>query len=495
MKPFAMLLLLLPPLAGCSSSSESSADPGDVGVGADVDVDSTSGGDTAIGGDSFVGGDSTPLGDSALPDVVTPDTGIPLGDATVTYSCAREIHVAVTGNDANAGTAAAPLKTIAKATPTAKPGDCVLVHAGTYAESTTIGFFAEGTASAPIVVRSVDGRGAAIVDAAGNRSGPTVLIHADYVIVDGFEFRNSPTDTGEQVVHFDGLTKGKGVGSVLRNCKLTGGYDHLKINQASRGILVEHNEFYGTFGHIPISLTGASGLVFRGNYAHDWNTGGNGAVQLKGGSTDVLFEGNRFVDIKSDAGTIALGDGCDSTCDVDPEHYAAVRVRAIDNVMVRVGRGFDVQGCKDCAVLSNTIVDSGVGNVIFKLTKATTNGVTHDTLNARIVDNLVANSGGDQGEVIQVNDPSGAGLQMDYNLVWNGAKPVSWGGSHPSSADAHSITKDPLFVAAASGDYSLKAGSPAIAAGLNVIADVPVDFDGTKRPATAAFDLGAFQTR
>lgn len=47
---------------------------------------------------------------------------------------AAEIHVAVGGNDANAGTRAAPLRTIQKAAERAQPGDTVTVHAGTYRE-------------------------------------------------------------------------------------------------------------------------------------------------------------------------------------------------------------------------------------------------------------------------------------------------------------------------------------------------------------------------
>lgn len=47
---------------------------------------------------------------------------------------AREIHVAVNGDDAHDGSAAAPLKTISAAARMAHPGDTVTVHAGTYRE-------------------------------------------------------------------------------------------------------------------------------------------------------------------------------------------------------------------------------------------------------------------------------------------------------------------------------------------------------------------------
>ncbi|MDB4884186.1 MAG: lipoprotein [Gemmatimonadetes bacterium] len=408
----------------------------------------------AKGPGTLAGVTTDPSAASPLPLPSVTDAG------AVTYACARSVHVATNGKDGAPGTSAAPLATIARATSAARAGDCVLVHAGTYVERSTIEFREDGTAGAPIVVRSVDGRGAAVIDAGANRSGPTVLVQHDHVIIDGFEFRNTPIDTNEQVVHFDGLGKGKGVGSVLRNCKLTGGFDHLKINRTSQGVTVEHNELYGKFGHIPVSLTSAPGLVFRGNFGHDWSTGDDGAIQVKGGSHDVVFEKNWFQDIASAAGTIAMGDGCDSTCDIDPEHYAAVRIRATDNVMVRVGRAFDVQGCRDCAVVANTVVDSGQHNVIFKITSAATNGTRRASVDVRIEDNLIANARGDQGDVVQVLGESGRGLRMDHNLVWNGGRPVSWGASHPAGADAHSLTADPLIRLSAAAIERLP-GSPA----------------------------------
>ena len=45
---------------------------------------------------------------------------------------AKDIHVATTGSDDNAGTEAAPLLTIHKAMEIVQPGDRILVHEGTY---------------------------------------------------------------------------------------------------------------------------------------------------------------------------------------------------------------------------------------------------------------------------------------------------------------------------------------------------------------------------
>jgi len=49
-------------------------------------------------------------------------------------AAAREIHVATTGDDSAAGTAAEPYRTVNHAAQMARPGDVVTVHAGTYRE-------------------------------------------------------------------------------------------------------------------------------------------------------------------------------------------------------------------------------------------------------------------------------------------------------------------------------------------------------------------------
>jgi len=58
-----------------------------------------------------------------------------LGALALTASLgAAELHVAVSGDDANPGTTGAPLRTIQRAADLAQPGDVVTVHAGVYRE-------------------------------------------------------------------------------------------------------------------------------------------------------------------------------------------------------------------------------------------------------------------------------------------------------------------------------------------------------------------------
>ena len=54
--------------------------------------------------------------------------------APLAASHAAERHVATNGDDANAGTRAAPLRTIQRAADLAQPGDVITVHDGVYRE-------------------------------------------------------------------------------------------------------------------------------------------------------------------------------------------------------------------------------------------------------------------------------------------------------------------------------------------------------------------------
>jgi alpha-N-arabinofuranosidase len=47
---------------------------------------------------------------------------------------ASEIHVAITGSDANSGTKQSPFRTIQHAADMAQPGDVIMVHEGVYRE-------------------------------------------------------------------------------------------------------------------------------------------------------------------------------------------------------------------------------------------------------------------------------------------------------------------------------------------------------------------------
>jgi hypothetical protein len=67
------------------------------------------------------------------------------------------VYVATHGNDSNAGTLAAPVRTIQRAVDLAQAGHTIFIRGGTYAPSTNIQLLKSGTSSQPITMRNYNG--------------------------------------------------------------------------------------------------------------------------------------------------------------------------------------------------------------------------------------------------------------------------------------------------------------------------------------------------
>jgi len=75
---------------------------------------------------------------------------------------ANTLYVAPSGNDANAGTLSAPLRTVQRAVDLAQPGYTIFLRGGTYAPSVNIQLLKNGTSSQPITMRNYNGERAII---------------------------------------------------------------------------------------------------------------------------------------------------------------------------------------------------------------------------------------------------------------------------------------------------------------------------------------------
>lgn len=99
-----------------------------------------------------------------------------------TALAATALYVAPNGNDSNAGTLAAPLRTIQKAVDLAQSGYTIHLRGGTYAPSTNIKLLKNGTSSQPITLR--------------NHAG-------ERVVVDGENMPHTPGAVGSSIPRGD----------------------------------------------------------------------------------------------------------------------------------------------------------------------------------------------------------------------------------------------------------------------------------------------------
>lgn len=122
-----------------------------------------------------------------------------IGAALPVTAAGRTLYVATTGDNAAAGTQAAPWKSIYWAVRRARPGDTIVVRGGTYREAVGYGAV-PGTATAPIRLENQKGERVVLM-------GTIQLENADYWTVRGINVTYNP-DQGrrEFLVKFDGGT-------------------------------------------------------------------------------------------------------------------------------------------------------------------------------------------------------------------------------------------------------------------------------------------------
>lgn len=148
------------------------------------------------------------------------------------------------------------------------------------------------------------------------------------------------------------------------------------------------------------------------------------------------------------------------------------------NSVVEHNLAYGVQishGAHDIVVSNNTIVRNGAGGVIW----------AEQTNNSTLRNNIIALNG---GYTVNAHLLTGTGNVAQRNLAWgNGFG--GWTDNGPLVVQGN-VVADPLFVSPR--DYRLRAGSPAIDAGMLTGAPSS-DRDGHLRPKGASPDIGAYE--
>ncbi|MGH6795868.1 MAG: choice-of-anchor Q domain-containing protein [Methylocella sp.] len=296
----------------------------------------------------------------------------------------------------------------------------------------------------------------------------------------------------------------------------------VSISGASYAYLQNFDLHYGTASAIQGNGTTQSYLTFRDldiSYIGGGNLGGSGirygvGINLWGNAHNIMVERNRIWQIY-DCGLANTSRGTDIVV-----HHITYR----NNVLWNMSSLFNIwleptdnggSTMHDIYVLNNTAIDPGQwgynqhpinGNGGFGLvigspaTVAVSNIVIKNNAFGYFPNNAI-------DEAQSFSMWKGV-MYMDYNDWFKSATAVpvvhqwvptfldeplrTWAASFP--AEQHGIEADPRFVSLAGGDLHPGTGSPLINAGVNLTSlGIVLDFDRHSRPATGAFDIGAYQ--
>jgi hypothetical protein len=389
-------------------------------------------------------------------------------------------------SDANDGTEISPWKTIQKAADTVQPGDQVLVKAGTYDERVEVS--SGGAEGQYVIFKSVVSRTAKVSHG--------FAIYADYVRIEGFD-----------ITHDQGGWLQNGIWLAGNHAAIVDNYIHdvpgaaISPSWASDGwnhILVSGNWIYGC----------SSGLAASG---FDWLVENNDVERLiyTDGDSDysrvfgrsITFRGNHFHGSRESEIGPAHVDGW-QTFSNNGEFATDILIE--NNIVEDFHQGAMLEG-------------AGLGTITFRnnlFITRTWGGAwglcIGDAPNAAVVaqNNTFKVLYHGMGMRSSVDAPGGT-LSAWNNIIYN-SESAYWGenvlveGSNnliflepgrtvdPADYPGDVVNKDPLFIDPASGDYHLKAGSPAIDAGMD-LSEVDRDLDGGARPINGKWDIGAYE--
>jgi hypothetical protein len=345
---------------------------------------------------------------------------------------ARDLYVATTGEDANPGSRALPFRTIQRAARAARAGSTVYVAPGIYVEN--IWTYAKGSKHARIRYVSETKWGAKII---GSGTEAAWTNQGDYTEIRGFDISGS--------------------------------------------------------GRLGILNRGSHTLI-AGNHVHDLAV--SGGCTGEGGAG--IMNGNYRASDGDIVGNVVHDIGVPGACNaVQGIYHANPGGRIYNNIVYRASAfGIHLWHAANRVVIANNTTfangSSEMGGGIVVGAGDRPGGVVLD--HTKIVNNIVYDN--PHSSIVEFcypkEDCTGSNNTVANNLVYrNGNKITLRAGKAKNT-----ISADPQFVdyqANGSGDYRLRRTSPAVNKGSSAGAPA-VDIDDTRRPRSAAPDIGAYET-
>lgn len=410
----------------------------------------------------------------------------------------RELYMRPDGDDAASGTSWDHAKrTLGAINAVLQPGDKVNIGPGTYA---TCGdpagvITARATAGAPIWLVSSGGRGAAVFDCS-NQGGGIEFRRAAYAALDGVVVQN----VNAHGIHIDSdptpwpdLSQLSDHILIIRTRVDHVQWGNLKVQQSSNIDVIDSDMNYaneGAHGQEIIDYVGVVGGNIIGNRLA-YNSGYEYAIQIKGGSSDVLVDGNFIHNVRQ---AIILGGYSGKLQDIDPYYppgvdHEAYRLKAVNNVIWNVVTGMIFRGCLDCAMINNTQAVASSDKHLRSL--SSTNdvgeaGTTSYNENARMINNVFWWD--DQSGDYKINADYAHTIAQSNNL-WRDGR----GYSDVPIDTSTSLFQEPLLVDPSNGDLHVQPGSPALGTGTNSVANEVIrDATGRCRVPGGAWNIGAY---
>ena len=439
-----------------------------------------------------------------------------IGFLTVTASSEASVYYvdarSPVASNSGPGTLAQPWKTIQKGAGTAIAGDTVYVKAGTYSGSVSVAH--SGSDGGWITLSAYPGQEQqAIV------SGAEIQVMKSYVRIHGFRVEHAPTegiliqgpgvshvridnnytyDTGSSGIAAWGVEYGKDPNYYQFKCITNLIIENNTIDHANNPNLAGsgYNEQLDV-------ANGVDTFEVRNNVIKNGNIAANGGegIDCKEGVSNGKIWGNQVFNQPKYGIYIDAGAN-------DPRIYskpsATVNLQIFSNVIHDVysahGVGITSEGlgCTDGIYFYNNLVynNGSDGILVYHYPHA-----TGSFNNINIINNTVCGNATRTryyGGIDIANDIATHVTVRNNIVVGNTAFQIK-----STNADAimdHNLTTgDPGFVAAGSANFHLTGLSEAIGAGANLTnLKIPLlgcDKDGTARPASRAWDIGAFQSR
>ncbi|HEX6099079.1 MAG TPA: right-handed parallel beta-helix repeat-containing protein [Thermoanaerobaculia bacterium] len=420
---------------------------------------------------------------------------------------AADRYVSLSGNDANAGTLAAPLRTITQAAALAQPGDTIHVRAGVYNERVKI--YSKGTAAARITFKPYNNEKVTLDGATVPADKAIVTLNeTQYVDFSGFEVRNGPyigilgwLAKNTRILNND--VHGTVRGGIWVGAETVGYSSDITVSGNSVHNTVLENQYHnmgggGWAGAVVVSVTERATITDN----RIWNNDGEGLISLRSNhhvvrgntiwdnfSVELYIDNSRFATVDRNlvyntgnprylrngnrAAGIAVANETNANMNPSSDNVFS------NNIVVGTRWGFYYGAWESGGGLRNTKV---VNNTFYGTTDAIVEIENDAHANSVVQNNIFFGTGSPSPRYTG----AGTGVTYAHNL-W-------YGGTAGSAASSSDVLANPMFAnpgGTAAADYKIRAGSAAVAKALNLTGIVANDHFGALR--ATPFDIGAHQ--